>query len=558
MKRFYNNTLIGGAFSKALRVVALLCVLLGISGNAWGAYYLHYNNTGSHTKDVGASDLKWTDGVEPVDNVCTWTISTSAWDNYVYIMSSKTNKTILDITGATISNKSSNIDFGNISNHNSKKLFYFKQKSAKQITITITYNLSTKVITLADGSAGTCTPSATITGASYDGTQINLSGSLTETCSTTIYYGWQYKTSANGDWEGAITGAASNSSKDAIDYSKSWNNGGNLVAGTTYYFRAYATHDATTWYSDNKILSVTIPKGGGSTGEADCSGVVYLDPNIYVGDDAWFAAYFFGNEDIWVEMTPACDGLYKAMIPDGATGVTFVRKNPADKTLESWDNKWNQTVDLVIQINKYFKVENWNAKDGKETGTWYTTDCTDGCTPAEQPSTNVLLSREAIVNKSAKTAQLFGYLKSIKAPDCPSSAITDYGFFYCMVNDGDAPCTPTSSSTKIKIAADPSPALSRGMEFTATVGLIKEPSDALQDGKTYYYTTISHFGNSKGMVRNHCYQILIDSVKGFGTPVYEPGFVITPEKPSDTEAVNLSARINILSWHLVSQKVTLN
>ena len=85
-----------------------------------------------------------------------------------------------------------------------------------------------------------------------------------------------------------------------------------------------------------------------------------------------------------------------------------------------------------------------------------------------------------------------------------------------------------------------------------------EPAQIWKDGKTYYYTTISHFGNSKGMVRNHCYQILIDSVKGFGTPVYEPGFVITPEKPSDTEAVNLSARINILSWHLVSQKVTLN
>ena len=39
MKRFYNNTLISGAFSKALRVIALLCVLLGISSSAWGAFY---------------------------------------------------------------------------------------------------------------------------------------------------------------------------------------------------------------------------------------------------------------------------------------------------------------------------------------------------------------------------------------------------------------------------------------------------------------------------------------------------------------------------------------
>jgi hypothetical protein len=35
MKRFYNNTIMSGAFSKALRVLALLCVLLGVSSSAW-------------------------------------------------------------------------------------------------------------------------------------------------------------------------------------------------------------------------------------------------------------------------------------------------------------------------------------------------------------------------------------------------------------------------------------------------------------------------------------------------------------------------------------------
>jgi hypothetical protein len=37
MKRFYNNTIMSGAFSKALRVLALLCVLLGVSSSAWGS-----------------------------------------------------------------------------------------------------------------------------------------------------------------------------------------------------------------------------------------------------------------------------------------------------------------------------------------------------------------------------------------------------------------------------------------------------------------------------------------------------------------------------------------
>ena len=35
MKRFYNNTIMSGALSKALRVLALLCVLLGVSSSAW-------------------------------------------------------------------------------------------------------------------------------------------------------------------------------------------------------------------------------------------------------------------------------------------------------------------------------------------------------------------------------------------------------------------------------------------------------------------------------------------------------------------------------------------
>ena len=44
MKRFYNNTKMSGAFSNVLRVLALLCVLLGVSSSAW-AY------TGFHKKD---------------------------------------------------------------------------------------------------------------------------------------------------------------------------------------------------------------------------------------------------------------------------------------------------------------------------------------------------------------------------------------------------------------------------------------------------------------------------------------------------------------------------
>ena len=464
MKRFYNNTLIGGAFSKALRVVALLCVLLGFSSSAWGdTYYIDASCIS------GVQQISWLQYQNNSGNIVSQNTNFNGKTAFQFTADAgKTLKLQLQIVSGntTIYPQLHNINL--TGNNNCIEL---QLDNNNQLSYTQKVYSSLKC-------AGACTPSATITGASLsaDKKTITLSGSLTTVCSATdTYYGWQYCTDGKS-WSESnyVAGAPNNahhSTTPVNDYSNTWAGpSGGLVPGTTYYFRAYAYVDGT-FYSDNNTRSVTIPSSG-SDGGADCSGVVYLDPNIYVGADAWFAAYFFGNEDIWVEMTPACDGLYKAMIPDGATGVTFVRKNPADKTLESWNNKWNQTVDLQIQTNKYFKVENWNAKDGKETGTWYDTDCTDGCTPAEQPSTNVLLSREAIVNKSAKTATMYGYLKKT---DC--FPITKRGFYYCSVNDGAVPCTPTEASDHVDIQ---DVALERGEEFNATL-------PDVVDGKTYYY-----------------------------------------------------------------------
>ena len=90
-----------------------------------------------------------------------------------------------------------------------------------------------------------------------------------------------------------------------------------------------------------------------------------------------------------------------------------------------------------------------------------------------------------------------------------------------------------------------------------------DPAQMWTDGYAYYYTTIKHFGaegkaGEYGIVRNHVYDIKIDGITGFGTPVYEPDYIITPEKPKEDVALNLSARINILAWHVVSNNVTLD
>lgn len=80
-----------------------------------------------------------------------------------------------------------------------------------------------------------------------------------------------------------------------------------------------------------------------------------------------------------------------------------------------------------------------------------------------------------------------------------------------------------------------------------------------KNGETFYYVDIKHLGapNSVaefGIVRNHVYNITINSIRGYGSPVYTG--VSFLEYPQITEQESyVSAKINILSWRLVNQTV---
>lgn len=92
--------------------------------------------------------------------------------------------------------------------------------------------------------------------------------------------------------------------------------------------------------------------------------------------------------------------------------------------------------------------------------------------------------------------------------------------------------------------------------------LAKETAQVRTDGDTYYYTPIQHLGEKGklgeyGIVRNHSYQVTIQNIKGFGTPVYDPAKVIDPMIPSNDNTY-LAASIKVLSWRVVSSKVDLD
>jgi hypothetical protein len=88
-----------------------------------------------------------------------------------------------------------------------------------------------------------------------------------------------------------------------------------------------------------------------------------------------------------------------------------------------------------------------------------------------------------------------------------------------------------------------------------------EPAKIWKDGMTYYYADVKHLGSAGttgeyGIIRNHSYQIAINGVEGWGTPVYDPEAQVVPVKPTDKETY-ISAEINVLSWRVVSYEVTL-
>lgn len=109
--------------------------------------------------------------------------------------------------------------------------------------------------------------------------------------------------------------------------------------------------------------------------------------------------------------------------------------------------------------------------------------------------------------------------------------------------------------------------MSGGSPVAADMAVVKKdlqavPVEIHNGGRTYYYTPIKHLGKKGsiaeyGIVRNHSYQISLNSIRGFGTPVYDPDKEIDPVVPSD-DLTYLAARINVLSWRVVPSTVDLD
>ena len=111
--------------------------------------------------------------------------------------------------------------------------------------------------------------------------------------------------------------------------------------------------------------------------------------------------------------------------------------------------------------------------------------------------------------------------------------------------------TKSSTGTYTEVTKD---------EVNAAIGVDK--AEIRKDGKAYYYIPIRHIATDPttvgyyGVVRNHHYKITLNSIKGFGTPVYNPAKEIDPTKPTYSNTY-LAARVQVLQWRVVNQNVNL-
>lgn len=134
-----------------------------------------------------------------------------------------------------------------------------------------------------------------------------------------------------------------------------------------------------------------------------------------------------------------------------------------------------------------------------------------------------------------------------------------------LVSDITIGTTKDPSIKSYEVVATVSEAVKDGEVATVQANneLLKMPIKYWKDGDTYYFTDIYHniLGkeNLKGLVRNHSYVVSLKSIKGLGTPVYDPKKTIDPPtKVDDDPSTYMSAEVNCLAWRIVKNNVDLN
>ena len=119
------------------------------------------------------------------------------------------------------------------------------------------------------------------------------------------------------------------------------------------------------------ILTLAVPAMAAETR------TVYLDPQDWDSNGAWFAVYSWkGSTETWTKMVKG-DTYYEAAVPSDAEGLIILRMS-STSTEPNWDGRWNKTCDLTLPVDgeNLFTITNpWSESN---TGVWSTYTPADG------------------------------------------------------------------------------------------------------------------------------------------------------------------------------------
>ena len=153
-----------------------------------------------------------------------------------------------------------------------------------------------------------------------------------------------------------------NPANNTNNWNNKWNQTGDMTLGTqSYCVIPHLLWDGSMVWSDDTTLPFIK------------DGKFYLVPNDdWKQSSARFAAHFCNGTSTarWISMTavPVAPGYYEVTKPadENHKNIIFVRMNPGNQT-NNWNNKWNQTSDLVFTSGNVYEITGWD-----NSGKWHT------------------------------------------------------------------------------------------------------------------------------------------------------------------------------------------
>lgn len=300
-------------------------------------------------------------------------------------------------------------------------------------------------------------------------------------------------------------------------------------------------------------------------------------------DSPWYRSYWatsqtaaFSNNTFSYQYASIPDG-YNTVYGYGFGSETNVTAGTyADKTFTYCGENTNRTPAERTKIILKAKLQKANG-DAVELARWYTTE---------------YLGEEDLRLAVANTLKYTLYYKDVDnyvglKPEhlqCVSptydesgiitngapATIKSYEVFFQLSTEGEAKTwyknvEGNKEAMGVPSSDDPNGVAETNIYLASNV----TPATLYKSGQTYYYFDVQHLANVKdqepqlgeyGIVRNHIYAININSIGGYGSPIYigTSNIVTPPEYPDDPdeeETSFVSAEVRILSWRIVSQGV---